>query len=336
MGLVIFSDLHLHEWTYGASTNEKGINTRLENQRQVVFELLDYCDENHIDDILFCGDLFHTQNNISTQVLSVAWNTFSEFKKRNKKLHVLVGNHDMSNRAGSIHSLKWIEAIGHLIESEETFEVQGMRVAALPFTENKEILYSFLNKNSNADLMMLHQGVSGVPLASGYVMNDLLTRESIPEDITHAFTGHYHVHKKVSKNLTVVGSTTQQTWADCEQPRGWIHYIPDVNIVKHIQSKLAFKFKKLTSMDFEPFEVKNCFVRFDIEVPQDMMVELREKCMDSGALSVEFKIDKKEEITENITDVITLEDLLNDFEKDLPDDLRKVGKKIREGTYEVA
>lgn len=334
MGLMIFSDLHLNEWNYGASLTEDGYNSRLINQKEVVFELLDLCEENYIKEVLFCGDLFHTQNKISTKVLKIAWDCFSEFNRRNIKAHIMVGNHDMADKSGKIHSLDWLKSIAHVIDKEEIFEVDGLRVAALPYTEDNETLQVFLNKNAYTDLMMLHQGVSGVPLGSGMVLNEFLNQNSIPTSVKHAFTGHYHIHKRVAPNLTIVGSTTQQNWLDADSPRGFVLYNASDNIVKHIPSKKAFRFKKLDNTIIDE-DIKNCFIRFETEIPQERIQDIRQQCLDLGALSVEFKIQDKNDSKELKILDISLDKFIENFERTLDKELIKTGRQIREGKYEI-
>ncbi|MHA2377599.1 MAG: hypothetical protein ACXAB9_15715, partial [Candidatus Thorarchaeota archaeon] len=68
---IIFSDLHLHLWTYGSKL-VAGRNQRLLDQINVLHQMFEYAEERGINNVFFCGDFFHTHGNLKTEVLDAA------------------------------------------------------------------------------------------------------------------------------------------------------------------------------------------------------------------------------------------------------------------------
>ena len=200
MKRMIFSDVHLHPWKYGATTLENGYNSRLWAQREALSNVFETCVVEDIEYAYFAGDMFHTPGNVPTQALSV----FTEFRAwmeaRGIKLRMLTGNHDMGNRAGNIHALPLAA-----VAPGETFTWNdgGLTIHGLGYTTDENVLREFLDFVSiEGGMILMHQGVAGVPLASGYILDEKLSHDLIPENCV-AFTGHYHLHSPVSDRLTV-------------------------------------------------------------------------------------------------------------------------------------
>ena len=93
---IVFSDLHLHNWNYGARSIQ-GVNSRLLYQVRVLKQIEHYARRNRIKNIYFCGDLFHGHHTLHLGPLSFAAKVFSRWKKFGFNLVLLVGNHDIAD-----------------------------------------------------------------------------------------------------------------------------------------------------------------------------------------------------------------------------------------------
>jgi len=334
---VVFSDLHLHEWTYGASYTESGFNSRLEAMKKSLLEMCDYCQENNIIDILFCGDFFHTQSTLSVQAIQAAFQFFEKTRELGLNLHLLVGNHDVSDKKQAIHSLHMFKPYAHVIEEEEVFQMGRWTVAALPFCEDEKKIKHFLNVIApEAHFAIMHQGVKNVPMASGVILNEILSENMIPESLVHCFVGHYHHHRKVNPHFTVVGSFTHQTWSDANSVRGFLHYKVDTNIVKLIETS-APKFFAFDYPNIDETKIRGNMIRV-LNCPLEKIEDLQEMFRRQGALVVDFQStetkESKEKRIENYYS-LNLNSLISQFEKNLDEDRKKIGRALREGTYEA-
>jgi DNA repair exonuclease SbcCD nuclease subunit len=334
MKRLFFSDLHLHTWPYGAQTLDSGFNSRLWAQRLALQEMIKYIDEHNIRYAYFTGDLFHTHANIPTQALAVAGEFFKQLKSRDIKVRAIPGNHDFATRSGNINALHWLP---NDVMNGTWFD--GVGVCSLPYTDNEETIKRFLGemeKQPDGTIVMLHQGVAGVPLSSGFLMDEKLTPDMVPTNVV-AFTGHYHFFRRVTTNLTVVGNLTPLNWNDIDQQKGWVIYDDETRTVEQIRQTAAPEFR-LVGRDHR--ECGASFVRVGDAVSSGEQEEVRQGLIASGALTVEFVTTTSEEGAKGpgarSGEEVTLAHLVKSFEaKDMEPRRREVGQQVRENSYAI-
>lgn len=249
---IVYSDLHLNLWKYGSYSHSDQSNSRLANQLGFLQRMCYYANNEGIKNLLFCGDFFHTPGSVKTEVLQGACKTLRWLKNAYDLNFVwLVGNHDQANRLGDIHSLDFLEEFGRFANSYVPICLEDMPpIWGLDYTEDTELLNTFLGQVdtcSEKSIILMHQGVSGIELNSkGFSLNEILKKNAIPNNILHAYAGHYHSYKAVHDRLTIPGSCQQLNWGDAEEKRGFL----DVEIIgnnlhtKHIDSE-CFQFSKV-------------------------------------------------------------------------------------------
>jgi DNA repair exonuclease SbcCD nuclease subunit len=309
---IVYSDLHFHLWSYGSKI-VNGQNSRLLTQQKVLYDLKDYAIKNGIREIFCCGDIFHTPGKIDSEVLATAYSTFKEISEVGIKQWWIPGNHDQKDRAGKIHSLSWLKELGFLVEKLEIFvNYSGLTsLAFLPYTEDKEELIAFFSKVPTNSLCFIHQGVQGVPVPSGFLVDEIFDPAIIPDHVEHVFAGHYHDFKKVSDKLTIPGAPMQHTWADVGKKRGWLdcHVSAHGLTIKHIESDHP-KFVRGSSEEAKEGD----FVEKDSDTqPEEPRIQL------------------------SAADFSDLEKVVEEFseKKKLDKHTREVGKQLREKKYEV-
>jgi DNA repair exonuclease SbcCD nuclease subunit len=353
MKVLIWSDIHLHNWPYG-STLVDGVNSRLLAQRKVMTHIADYAAENDIDHIVFCGDLFHQHGKIDAQVLKVAYEGIKEIlEKSNVYMDMLVGNHDTAMKDMSTHALHWLNAFSDLsaampqvrVIDKPTHNDLVDRVwpfSFLPYTEDEAVLKQFF-KDANP-ICFMHQGVVDVPMASGFVVNEIMNVDMIPDHVQHVFTGHYHPFHMLEK-ATVVGSVMQHNWADMGDTRGFLVVDTDTLAIKQVNSHAP----KFTTCDMggagslgdskvderwhhrEWF--KNNYVRVT-NFEEGSIPNIRKEILAAGAASVEFVIQRKT-YKSNVVKAITgkglsVPELVREYEDEhnISQERRKVGKEL--------
>jgi DNA repair exonuclease SbcCD nuclease subunit len=336
MKRLFISDLHLHTWAYGATVNNAGYNSRLAGQTGALREVLDYIEKERIKYLYFNGDLFHTHGRVPVQALTVASGFFRKVRQLGTKVRGIYGNHDMESKDGRINSVEPI------LTDDELFgdwEDAGLRVLALPYTEDEETIKRFLGNASQGAMLMLHQGVMGVPLSSGYVIDEKLTPEMIPS-YCKAFTGHYHFHRVVSDRLTVIGNLTPLNWSDIDQPKGFVVWDdetkePPQQIIQTSAPKFV-SWSNETAEEFDLANIAGAFVRYVDEAPMKDQQKIREDLIKEGAWTVEFVKTETEAREIRHGEAVTVEHLVKAFEADDMEPRRRaVGQEIRETRYET-
>ena len=226
----------MYEWSMGSAINNAGVNSRLYSQYLVVKQILDYCLEHQIKHVFFGGDWFHTFNTISAITLHWSIKSLQLLTDNQIQVYINDGNHDHATRSGQYTSLTAFERPYCYVSQDRSFDVGGLKVKMVGYKENRDALLMNI-EHEHVDMLFLHQGVSGEPMLSGFVIpNEILRPSDIPSD-TICWTGHYHNHKIISPNLTIVGAPLQHTWGDAGQTRGWIDYNTDTGEMLHIESK---------------------------------------------------------------------------------------------------
>jgi DNA repair exonuclease SbcCD nuclease subunit len=291
-------------------------------------------EEESVEYAYFCGDLFHTHSTVSTQALAVAGELFRKLRRRGVKIRAIPGNHDMDDRQGDIHGLLFLpddEISGHWVDGD-------LEVHALPFTTDEERLKRFLGDvgDGGGGMVLLHQGVAGVPLSSGWLLDEKLNPKMIPDNV-RAFTGHYHSHKAVTPNLTVVGNLTPLTWGDIDQDKGWVIWDDvDGELSQRTQTASPYFIGYDRSQSLEV--VQGSFVRYMEPVTAKEQPDIRAELLEEGALTVEFpelKTDKKQSKIRS-RDGVTIEHVLGEIvDKDMDSRRREVGVEVREERYET-
>ena len=330
----IFSDLHLHPWSYGSSI-VRGRNSRLLFQQASVLEILSYADRNDIRDIVFCGDFFHSHSVISSEVIQATWEIFQEGWPYNR-FFFLMGNHDMADKFRNITAIKMLSAWGKVITSPSFFGLtDNIGHVFIPYCETKEELEQFLALIPNDQdpyFLFMHQGIAGVPVNStGFTINEVLTPDMIPTKALAAFAGHYHSHKQVSDKLWIPGSMNQLIWTDITEKRGWLDIEVDSNLnIKVTQIESAspkFMYKK----DFDCLgDIKGNMVRIDCSSPSKV-AEMKEEALKYNPLSLEVRIPSTEpEKIQTPKNFSTILDLFHEYLEgnNFTPDFVKIGKDI--------
>jgi DNA repair exonuclease SbcCD nuclease subunit len=335
---LVFSDLHLNLWNYGADLTPYGKNTRLEDQVEFLAHMREYALKNSIKTVFFCGDLFHTHDLVKTEVLQAAVRSFSYWCDDGIRAHFVVGNHDFADRAGMIHALDFLKELDFTVADTAIHtDVAGFPVSMMPYTESEDALHEFLHGTREKSLMFMHQGVAGVELNSkGFSLRgEILTEDRIPDDCL-AFVGHYHSHKVVKKNLIIPGSPMQLTWADAGENRGFLdcEVDEDLNLsMTQIHSRCPL-FMNMRPGNALGNALRN-FVRF--HEGADPLTEGEEAALKRSARSLEVVpyVEQKENLKIEDKTFDSFNDLFDEFmkSKELDDDLVKIGKQLIGGKY---
>jgi len=305
MRVLLFSDLHAHQFKPYSITLPNGINSRLQDTLDILNQIKVIAESNKVGLILFGGDLFHVRRVINVQTFNLVFEAIARLKLiRGIQIGLLVGNHDQSDRSGGVHS---IYAFGSMVEVMDRVGWQAFVVgqeqlnilAVLYFTNKQTTLELIKNAGittGNGPVAMLgHFGVSGALVGSNFVMIDkeLMELEDLHSDnFNQVFLGHYHETQQLAPNVRYIGAPIQHNWGDSGQDRGCLLWDTNTNKVNFIPLRYPhFVRMNLDELEHLPnLKVKGDFIR--VVCPAGCRPkqeeELKEQMLNLGARTVEF------------------------------------------------
>lgn len=242
--LLVFSDHHAHPFPYGAKEvlhNGVLTNSRLLESCAVLEQMRKYSELRGIETVVFCGDLFHTREAVSTDAYNLTLEQLSNFLFC-RNAYFLVGNHDCFDRAGKVHALEgfkyWTAGptimdwnAKSLIQEHMSPHGDVYTLCFVPYTENRQFAVDTIQrlaktKTHGPKLLFAHLGMQGAKVGSDYVLvNDGdISVDDVPYDqFTGCLFGHYHQHQQLFKNGWYVGASHSHTWGDVNAKRGFLH-----------------------------------------------------------------------------------------------------------------
>lgn len=332
MRLLVFSDLHLHNHTYGATLVD-GINSRLRDGARILDQIAMHCQYNDIEHVVFAGDLLHTHGKIDASVLKVAYEGMKKIRAEVPLVTALVGNHDTADVTMKTHAMHWLNGIGVKVVDKPFHDVCGL--SFLPYVGSTEEIAAFFEESGR--ICFLHQGLAGVPMKSGFVPGSEFSEDMIPEWVVHAFTGHYHPHRRVSEISTVIGSAMQINWADEGDERGFLvvdtdapadfEFIPTIHprfITYDMNNAQRLAKYDYDSIDGNFIRVKNYY--------ESNKEDIREEFKGAGARSVEFVVEKEQgdRLRPVTSDELDIPAIIKEFEKqrEVSPERSKIGQEL--------
>lgn len=297
MKILLFSDLHAHNFKPYATILPNGMNSRLADAVSCINQIRSFCEDptNGIDLVLFGGDLFHVRRNINVTVFNAVYDAIAKFQESGIQLAKIHGNHDQADRKGEQHSLHaFTEICDVFIEPcwcvFETPSGEKCNVLGIPYTENIEQLRDVVKEDPPEPdfptLMLGHFGVQGALVGADFVYinpHDPTVEDLNAEAFDHVFLGHYHLHQKVADNVHYIGAPMQHNWGDSGQNRGFLVYDTETKEIERHYCESPW-FVEVDKSHKAP--LTDCFVRI-IDDKQWSAEEIEERRSVLGARVVE-------------------------------------------------
>ena len=226
MKLLLFSDLHAHEFSDFSHIDEKtGLNSRLLWCVRVIHKIRKEAVKRGIKHVLFGGDLFHVRGIVRVPVLQSVGSAFFRLA-RETEVTILAGNHDQSDKEGThvasaVFKRKKIEVV-----SKWKILPQFPHSAAFAYDWKPDRLRANLKKAYDKGVrhLFMHVGIHGAQTGP----RDFIPREEIDPDefkrFRRVFTGHYHKGQDIGRNITYIGSALQHYRSEMSYKTGFIVY----------------------------------------------------------------------------------------------------------------
>ena len=183
------SDTHLGLVQYGSNEREQDVY-------DVFNQSIDISIKDHVDFVIFAGDIFHVPNPSGTAIVQMA-NALKRLKENNIDSFFILGEHDISRiRTTPIpyvyHNLGFSRYIGQ----GKPFEYKGtviagfdkIRKAEIPKYEDKFSDIDNAVKNfSGHKILVLHQGITEFNKFAGEIQST-----DLPKNFSYYAMGHLH------------------------------------------------------------------------------------------------------------------------------------------------
>jgi DNA repair exonuclease SbcCD nuclease subunit len=183
------SDTHLGLTQYGLQEREDDVYSAFN-------ESIDVSIKDHVDFVIFAGDIFHVPNPSGTAILQMA-NALKRLKQNGIDSFFVLGEHDISRiRSAPIpyvyHNLEFSRYVGQ----GKPFVHKGVMITGFDKIRRGE-MPQFLGKFSELDkiasqhhghkILIMHQGIAEINQFAGE-----LTSIDLPKNFTYYAMGHLH------------------------------------------------------------------------------------------------------------------------------------------------
>lgn len=337
MKIVLTSDIHWHDFKEFNKLNDDGSNFRLSLYRDSMLFVKDYCVKNGIEHWLDAGDIFHSRDSISTEVLDMLGKTLEDISMF-VKLWFLKGNHDTSNRKGNITTLNILSKYGNIINERCIVPINGIdgpHVHFIPWDENITFKDS-INNNEKVDFIVGHRmlngsTVRGVPIDGETIKNIDETK------FKQAFIGHVHEPQKLTTKIQYIGNLICSNFGE-NWEGSFLVYDTEADNIERIKNPYSPKFIKTNIEKIEdiPEKIeKNAFYEIkivsndtkELEKINENLIEKKDEFAGVRTISLK-KIQQENRV--DTTQILTPENLLEQYIKlnDLNEDIANIGREI--------
>lgn len=235
MKVLCFSDIHFHHTHRFSHITSEGYTVRELEHLSCADDIINICQTENIDLIVFCGDLYQTVgDNLSTQTQSVVCEFIDKLRKV-KPIDLLVGNHDLSASTNykNVHKLIPFKYWDNVTVYDKPTVVNDCFVY-MPYCTSDEYATSVLEniQDKQNKVIFSHLELKGINLGNG-----IETTHGVPLDLLSKFKmtiqGHYHGSSSYGKNIKVIGSTQRLSFKDPGKSRNnIIIYDTDTNEIE--------------------------------------------------------------------------------------------------------
>ena len=246
--IVHFSDLHIR------------LFKDHELYRDILIDALNQWKEIQPDRIVFTGDLVHSKNQMTPELINfVAW-ILTECSKITKTI-LIIGNHDFLES-----NLSRVDALSPIIDSLKNENIFYYKDSAVYSDENIEwVVYSLINhnippqieKSNKLKIGLFHGPIVGLSTDIGYTFEDGFDTDRFA-GCDLVLCGDIHKRQIFDipngKRAYMVGSTIQQNFGETVNRHGYGVYTVDTNTYEFTDLEnprpfLSFNIKDITDLE---------------------------------------------------------------------------------------
>lgn len=285
--------------------------------------LFDYCYKNKIDKVAILGDLLDKAYKIRNEVFISLFKKIEQARDNGIEFYFLLGNHDITSTLTNSSLLETFERFGHLINSPQTFDFDGVSINMVPYTKDENLVLTV-----GADYLFTHLAISEFDYGGGRISEEA---ESFPislfSNYKKVFTGHFHKRQE-KQNIQYIGSPYQLNFGDMgDTNKGFVVFDIETGKEEFIKYTMAPKFikftydelwNKLDKSELKEGSLSNCLVKVIVDKKVDKLSKLKTILYNyCGAIDIinEFENKKEDDNTDEIKVEmnISINNMIRDF-----------------------
>lgn len=215
--ILIDADIHL------------GVPGRLQDILWALRVESEYAHRHGIDTILSLGDTFNDRKALDIDVLCAAHDFFAAASRRGQRRITFPGNHDMFlKHSWNINSLKVFQDVLTIIDTVKIIKIDGVRFWVLPFIHFENAYMRVLKKieaqAQDGDVLLTHIGTMGAIKNVCFLLKDWSVVSFHDSKFDQVYTGHFHVHQQVGRNVWYPGSLIPFKFDEGDSEHGFLVY----------------------------------------------------------------------------------------------------------------
>ncbi len=163
-----------------------------------------------LNNVIWLGDMLDRRGLVEIECLNTLFNYFNNSSLTH---HVLVGNHDLISLHDKKHSLETLKTLKNVHIYDEITRVDN--ILFVPYYRDPN---RFLQETqSDADILVCHQGIKEFTIGSGYTENEAVSIEDL-SNFKLVLAGHYHTPKNM-KNVVYLGSPFSHSFGESNEEK---------------------------------------------------------------------------------------------------------------------
>ena len=254
--IAIVGDPHI-----GKKSIEQVKKDKLLFSQEIFFNnFYNFCIENDINEIIWTGDIFDTNQAIDSFILQYVVELF-KIKFGAMRHYVILGNHCLYNKDSlKVSALSCIEHLPNVNVYRKPTKVNllGHNFLFVPYLVSS--IYSKFSDNikklgSLNEIIVGHFNIIGAKMENGFPSQFGLNMNDLLNNVKLVISGHYHnvsQYIRGPNKIQYVGSPYQLTFGDSRQNRG--HWTLDDNLnLEFFENKSSYTFLKIQSEEIDNY-----------------------------------------------------------------------------------
>lgn len=254
MRIALINDTHA-----GARGENPHINEYFFNFWNNIF--FPYLENNNIDTIVHLGDFVDRRKFINFKMWRYWRLNFFE-KLKNKKMHLLLGNHDIYHKNTSeINAAEeLLSQYPNITLYREPKDVifDDLSIAMIPWINegNQEQTFKFIEE-SKSEIAFGHLEISGFEMDKENFCKTGVDKSTFKK-FKQVYTGHFH-HKSDDNHIFYLGNQYEMTWADYDDIRGFHVFDTETQKIEFIKNPFKLFYKIVYNDEEQDLEYWNKF-----------------------------------------------------------------------------
>lgn len=192
--------------------------------------------------LIIAGDVFDNRQTLNILVFHSVLNLFKGLSKEFESIHIIVGNHDISNKTtNDVNALSVFDLIPniHVYQEPTQVEINGKSFVMMPWMNHQEHIE--LQKFTDADYCVMHTDINSLHFNKYAKINDGVELINLKQ-FKYVFNGHIHFRQE-KDNIIMLGSPYHMNRNDLDNDK-YIYYL-DCDKLNRFKNTFSPEFKQL-------------------------------------------------------------------------------------------